>query len=241
MDSFAPMLRVILFILLIIPVSIQAQRTIKWNGLHLNAIDKQGRKQGEWLFFDKKGNAVMQCSFNNDMVSGPRVFFNNGDTILVRLERKNDREPFIYYYKNQQINGVFAHKGDDFNIELDHIPAGFSEADIRELKRWYAVKIEPVYMFGVERLADYFSAAYYKSNAIPNWHHNFVLTINASGKVTNVEWEEKDELWTANLEREVFDMFYSMGRWQPFFDTWQTQEIKITMSLGADLKAITAR
>ena len=235
------MFRILLLILLAFPASLVAQRTIKWQGVQLNAIDKQGRKQGEWLFFDKKGNALMQCFYQNDRVQGPRVFFNNGDTVLLRLEPTDGREPFIYYYKDQPINGVFVHSGEDFKIELDHIPAGFGKEELAELKRWYAVKIQPVYMFGTERLADYFSAAYYKSSAIPNWHHNFVLTINASGKVTNVEWENKEELWTDKLEREVFDMFYSMGRWQPFFDTWQTQEIKVTMSLGADLKAITAR
>lgn len=96
-------------------------------------------------------------------------------------------------------------------------------------------------MFGMQPLVDYFSAAYYKANTIPNWNHNFVVTIDASGRVTNVEWEKKDELWTDNVEREVFGMFYNMGRWQPFFDTWQTKEIKLTMSLGADLHTITAR
>jgi hypothetical protein len=235
------MFRFILLLILSLPLGLMAQRTIKWKGVQLNELDKQGRKQGEWLFFDKQGNVLMQCNFKNDIVSGPRVFFNNGDTMLLRFQPTDSIEHFIYYYHNQPIGGVFAFGGDQFRIELDHMPEGFSATDISELKKWYAVKIDPVYMFGTQRLVEYFSAAYYKSNTIPNWNHNFVITINASGKVTNVEWEQKDELWTDNVEREVFNMIYSMGRWQPFFDTWQTKEIKLTMSLGADLQTITAR
>ncbi|ULQ52525.1 hypothetical protein [Flavihumibacter fluvii] len=227
--------------LLLMPMSLVAQRSIKWKGLHLNNLDKQGRKQGEWLFFDKQGNVLMECSFQNDEVSGPRVFFNKGDTSLIRFQPKDSLEHFIYYYKGQPLNGVFVSSTNKFRIELEKIPEGFNNADIAELKRQYAIKIEPVYMFATQALVEYFSAAYYKSNTIPNWNHNFVITINASGKVTNVEWEKKDELWSANIEHEVFEMFYGMGRWQPFFDTWQTKEIKITMSLGADLEAITAR
>lgn len=235
------MFRNLILAILLMPLGLMAQRTIKWQGLQLNELDKQGRKQGEWLFFDKKGKALMHCQFRNDRVISPRVFFNNGDTVLVRLEPTDSLEHFIYYYKGQQLSGAFVNSGEQFRIELDHIPQGFSKEDITELKRWYAIKIDPVYMFGMQPLVDYFSAAYYKSNTIPNWNHNFVVTINASGKVTNVEWEGKDELWTDNVEREVFGMFYNMGRWQPFFDTWQTKEIKLTMSLGADLNTITAR
>ncbi|KIC94531.1 hypothetical protein [Flavihumibacter solisilvae] len=235
------MLRALLFILLAIPALVNAQRTITWNGMQVNALDKHGRKQGEWLFFDKQGNVQMQCRFQADKVEGPRVFYNGGDTVLVRFQPVDSLEHFIYYYKNQPVNGVFVQQGDNFRIEVDHIPAGFTDEDLRELKNWYAVKIDPVYMFATQPLIEYFSAAYYKSSTIPNMNHNFVITINASGKVTNVEWGEKDELWTANMERELFGMIYSMGRWQPFFDTWQTKEIKLTMSLGADLSSITAR
>lgn len=223
------------------PLGLMAQRTIKWNGMQLNQLDKQGQKQGDWLFFDKAGNVLMQCQFKNDELASPRVFFNHGDTSLVRFQPKDSLEHFIYYFKGQPLCGVFVSTPDKFRIELEKIPEGFNAAEIETLKSMYAVKIEPVYMFATKELAAYFSAAYYKSNSIPNWNHNFVVTINASGKVTNVEWEKKDELWTANLENDVFDMFYSMGRWQPFFDTWQTRDIKITMSLGADLQTITAR
>lgn len=235
------MLKKLLFLLLFLPMGLLAQRSIHWKGLQLNKLDKQGHKQGDWLFFDKAGKVLMQCNFQDDAVAGPRVFFHNGDTSLIRFQPADSLEHFMYYFKGQPLAGVFVTAGDNFRIELEKIPEGFSAADIADLKRMYAIKIEPVYMFATQQLVEYFSAAYYKSNTIPNWNHNFVITINASGKVTNVEWEKKDELWTANLENEVFDMFYSMGRWQPFFDTWQTREIKITMSLGADLQSITAR
>jgi hypothetical protein len=56
-----------------------------------------------------------------------------------------------------------------------------------------------------------------------------------------VECPSRDEIWTENVENEVYGMFYNMGRWQPFFDTWETRDIKITMSLGADLQTITSR
>ena len=235
------MLRRFLFLLLFFPLGLQAQKTIKWNGLQLNAIDKKGRKQGDWLFFDKKGNALMQCQFQNDKVVGPRVFFNEGDTVLVRLTPTDSLEHFIYYVRGEKLSGAFVQNEDRFRIELDHLPEGFGSAELAELKRWYAVKIEPVYMFATQNLIDYFSAAYYKANAIPNWNHTFVVTINASGKVTHVECPSRDEIWTENVENEVYGMFYNMGRWQPFFDTWETRDIKITMSLGADLQTITSR
>lgn len=231
----------ILFLLLFSPLAMQAQRTIKWNGLQLNAVDKQGRKQGDWLFFDKKGNVLMQCQFRNDKVVGPRVFFNEGDTVLVRLTPTDSLEHFIYYFNNEPVNGVFVQNDQSFRIELDHLPIGFGKEELAELKRWYAVKIDPVYMFGTQNLIDYFSAAYYKSNTIPNWNHTFVVTINASGKVTHVECPTRDEIWTENVENEVYGMFYNMGRWQPFFDTWETRDIKVTMSLGADLHSISSR
>lgn len=235
------MLKKLLLILLVLPLASQAQRSIKWQGLQLNQLDRQGRKQGEWLFFDKQGNVLMQCHFRNDAVNSPRVFFQQGDTSLIRFEPRDSVENFIYYYQHQPLAGAFVSSGEGMRIELERIPEGFGEADIAELRRQYAIKIQPVYMFAKQQLVEYFSAAYAKSNTIPNWSHTFVLTINASGKVTNVEWEKKGELWPENVEREVFEMFYAMGRWQPFFDTWQTKEIKLTMSLGADFESITAR
>lgn len=218
-----------------------AQRTIKWNGVHLNEVDKQGRKQGEWLFFDKQGNVLMNCSFRNDKVEGPMVFFDKGDTVLVRLKDADSLEHFIYYHRGEPISGAFVNNDGKFRIELDHLPANFTENDLATLKKWYAIKIEPVYMFGMQSMVEYFASAYAKSNTIANWNHNFVITINASGRVTNVEMEDRDKVLSDVMEREVYEMFYSMGRWQPFFDTWQTREIKLTMSLGADLQTITAR
>lgn len=235
------MLKKLLLIFLLFPIGLLAQRSIKWKGMQLNNLDNQGRKQGDWLFFDKEGNVLMQCIFKDDLVAGPRIFFENGDTCLIRFQPVDTMEHFVYYFKGQPLGGVFVNSADRFRIELENIPEGFDSVDIAALKRQYVTKIEPVFMFARQGLVEYFSAAYYKSNTIPNWNHNFVITINASGKVTNVEWEQKEELWTANAEREVFDIFYSMGRWQPFFDTWQTKEIKITMSLGADFQSTTAR
>lgn len=235
------MVRKLLLLIFLLPLGLMAQKAIKWNGVQLNKLDKQGRKQGDWLFFDKQGNVLMQCAFRNDIVDGPRVFFKGGDTSLIRFQPEDSLEHFIYYFKGQSLAGAFVTNDSKFRIELEKIPVGFTDTDIADLKMLYACKIEPVYMFATQPLVEYFSAAYYKSNTIPNWNHNFVVTINASGKVTNVEWEKKGELWTANVEHEVFEMFYSMGRWQPFFDTWQTKEIKITMSLGADFQSITAR
>jgi hypothetical protein len=231
----------LILLLLLLPLGLLAQRAIKWQGMQLNVLDKQGRKQGEWLFFDKQGAVLMKCNFRNDEVNGARVFFREGDTSLIRFQPQDSLEHFIYYFNGQALAGVFVTTPGKFRIELERMPEGFDAQAIADLKKQYALKIEPVYMFATQPLIEYFSAAYYKSGTIPYWNHNFVVTINASGKVTNVEWEQKDELWTANVEQEVFDMFYSMGRWQPFFDTWQTKEIKITMSLGADLQAITAR
>ncbi len=237
------MLRKLFFLLLLFPAVLQAQRTISWKGRQLNALDRQGRKQGDWLFFGRNGQVRMQCRFENDQPAGALTYYtDSGDTALLRFPSEAGREPFIYYYKGAPINGVFAYRDESCQIELDHIPDGFSQEDLRQLKEWYALKLEPVYMFGLQALRDYFSAAYYKSNTIPNWNHNFVLTINASGKVTNVEWAEEGQgISSAGSEREIFEMFYSMGRWQPFFDTWNTKEIKLTMSLGADLQPITAR
>lgn len=235
------MLKKLLFVLLFLPLGLVAQRSIKWKGIQVNSLDRQGRKQGEWLFFDKQGNVLMKSSFRDDIIAGPRVFYLNGDTSLVRFQPVDSLEHFIYYFNGRPLAGVFVTNAGKFRIELEQIPEGFTSETIADLKKWYAVKIEPVYMFATQPLVEYFSAAYYKSNTIPNWNHNFVITINASGKVTNVEWEKKGELWTANVEREVFEMIYSMGRWQPFFDTWQTREITITMSLGADFQSISAR
>lgn len=236
------MLRTAFILLLFLPFALQAQRTIKWKGLQLNALDKQGRKQGDWLFFDNDGKLLLNCQYHNDQVKGPRTFYNPaGDTTLLRFAPNDSLEHFIYYYKGKPLNGVFVFATDVFRIELDHLPEGFGKADLDELRRLYAQKISPVYMFGMERLRDYLSAAYYKSNIIPVGKHNFVITINASGKVTNVEWAEKEEM-AGNSERDLFEMLYSMGRWQPFFDTWDTKEIKLTMSLGLDLlQPITSR
>ncbi|GAO45069.1 hypothetical protein [Flavihumibacter petaseus] len=234
------MLKKLFLLVLLLPLGLLAQKTIAWKGMQLNALDKQGRKQGEWLFFDSTGTVRMQCAFHNDQPTGPRVFYNSaGDTTLLRFSPEDSSEHFIYYYHGQPISGLFSWVNDKFRIELDRLPEGFSDGDLKDLKTCYTTKIDPLYMFGRARLQEYFSAAYYKSNTIPNWNHNFVLTINASGKVTNVEWADKEDI-PAN-ERELFDIFYSMGRWQPFFDTWDAKEIKLTMSLGADLQPITAR
>ena len=115
------MLKRLLLVFLLLPIGLLAQRSIKWKGMQLNNLDNQGRKQGDWLFFDKEGNVLMQCNFKDDTVAGPRIFFENGDTCLIRFQPVDSTELFVYFYKGHPLSGVFVNSADKFRIELENL------------------------------------------------------------------------------------------------------------------------
>ena len=90
----------------------KAKSHINIRGVKINQLDKQNRKQGNWIFFDQSGNALMSCFFQDDSCIRPKIFYEKGDTAFVRLQATDSVEPFILYKNNKHYFGSFIYTSD---------------------------------------------------------------------------------------------------------------------------------
>lgn len=214
---------------------VKAQSDIKVGAHKANHIDRQKRKQGEWLFFDNEGNIRMTCVFENDKCVSPIIFYENTDTIFIKYPMNDSIEVFSVHTNGKRYLGNFVHTSDSTsNIEVDPEPVP-SDDVIAIIKKYQNVLIEPNYFFTQQKLKDYASAAFSGSRFIFNKPLHVVLTISGSGLVTNVELPKDKNSLSADEETELFRIYSKMPRWQPLFYRNTTRPMKMIITNNASL------
>ena len=112
----------------------KAQPDIKINNTKINNLDRHRRKQGDWLFFDKSGNIRLRCVFKNDSCVSPLIFYENSDTVFIKLPVKDAVESFVLYKNKKKYFGDFIHTSDTTSvIEIDAEPS-LNDNIISEIK-----------------------------------------------------------------------------------------------------------
>jgi len=118
--SFGKLSLLLVCSLLFLTLPAYTQSEITINKVKINRLDKQKRKQGDWVFFDREGNIRLSCRFENNRISGPVCWYENTDTAFIRFPMEDDRETFIVYENNKKYTGDFIHTSDStYQIELD--------------------------------------------------------------------------------------------------------------------------
>ena len=233
------MLRFLFIVILFLNLDvIKAQSYIKVGNLKINYLDRQKRKQGDWIFFDKAGNVSLSCFFKDDVGAGPLVFYENSDTVFVRLPLKENRESFILYKNDNTYYGDFIHIADSTELIEIEPDSTLNENIISEIKKYQNILLPPVYHFSQKRLFDYVSGGLKSSNFIFNKPINVQLTLSSSGLVTNVDFPRDKNNLSGDEERELRWIYTTMPRWQPFFTKKSTQAAIILLSNNSSLSIL---
>lgn len=216
-------------------LTLKAQSDIKVGKGKANRIDKQKRKQGEWIFFDRQGNIRMSCIFENDKCISPIIFYENTDTVFIKYPIKDSIEVFSVHKNGKRYLGNFVHISDSTsNIELDPDPTPTDDI-VAIIKKYQNVLIGPVYFFGQQPLIDFASAAFTGSRFVFNKPLHVLLTISSSGFVTNVEFPKDKNNLSADEETELYRIYSKMPRWQPLFFKNATRPAKVIIANNANL------
>lgn len=208
-------------------VSINAQDAIKINGHAVNRVDKKKQKQGLWIFYDNVGAVQVTMEFKNDQASGPCIFYNHIDTVLILFPLKELRREFICFDKKKPVYGSIHVTSDStYEIEID---SGYTtnQSLLSLVNTYYNLKLMPVYGFGQKKMSDFLSASHYGSSMDILKPYYAILTLSSSGVVTKVELPKEKNNLKPDEEFELIRMYESMPRWQPFFYRGAPREIKI--------------
>ncbi len=219
-------------------LTLKAQSDIKINSTKANHLDKQKRKQGDWLFFDKFGNIQLSCVFKNDSCISPLVFYENSDTVFVRFPIVDSKESFVLYQNKKIYFGDFIHTSDTTSIIEIEPDSTLNDNIILEIKKYQRFEIAPIYYFAQKKMIDYTSASFTSSNFIFNKPLNVLLTISSSGLITNVEFPRDKNNLSGDEERELHWIYSTMPRWQPFFYNNKVQEVKVMLSNNSTLSVL---
>ena len=221
------------FLFLTLPAYTQSEITV--NKVKLNRLDKQNRKQGDWIFFDREGNIRLSCRFENNRISGPVCWYENTDTAFIRFPKKEDRETFIVYENNRSYTGDFIHTTDStYQIELDP-DSTISPAVISKIKKYWNSNASPVYYFAQKKLVDVVSMGFNSIKYNFNKPVYLLVCINDAGVVTDIEFPKDINRLTPEEERELYTAFISMPRWQPAFYRNKTIASKILVARNSSI------
>ena len=239
MSSNKSVLPLLIFIFTLAHITnVQAQADIKVNNIKINHIDKKKRKQGEWIFFDKDGNIRLSCTYNNDSCISPVIFYENTDTAFIKFPIVNSTEPFILYQGDKRFYGSFVYTSDTTSTIVTEPDAALTDEILVAIEKYQQVQIQPLYYFAQKRLIDYISASFSSSRFIFNKPLSILLSINTSGQVTNVEFKKDKVHLTVDEERELYWIYSTMPRWQPYFYRNKVKEIKVLVSNKATITVL---
>lgn len=206
--------------------------------MKINFVDKQKRKQGEWIFFDQQGNIKMSCIFKDDLCTSPQVFYKNKDTAFVLLKTSDSTDAFVLYKKQQKYYGNFIKTSDSSStIEVDAETLSDTIV-LLAIKKYQKIVITPVYFFAQQKMKDYISASFTASDFTFNKPLQVLLTINGAGFVTKVEFPASNNNLTGDEERELQWIYSRMPRWQPYFYRNSTKEVKVLLANNATLSVM---
>lgn len=218
--------------------ALKAQSDIKVNNLKINHLDKEKRKQGDWIFFDKLGNVRLSCIFQDDSCVSPIIFYENSDTAFVRFQITDSIEPFILYKNEKKYFGSFINTSDSTSrIEIEP-DSTLNDNIILDIKKYRNLEIEPIYFFSQKKMVDYISASFISSNFIFNKPLNILLTISKSGLIANVEFPRDKNSLSGDEERELHWIYSTMPRWQPFFYKNKVIQARVMLSNNSTLSIL---
>lgn len=202
----------------------------------INLIDKKGRKQGDWIFFDSTGSVLLSCRFENDKLSGPVCWYENNDTVFLRFPAKDNRETFVLVEKGHQFVGDFIlQKDSSWQTELDP-DSSLNETVLNKIKYYRTKKTKPLFYFGDKKLADYVSMAFNSSRFHFNKPIYVLISVDESGKVKDVTFPPDINRLSHDEERDLYTIFIGMPRWQPVFDQNRVVPVKIMLSRNTVIK-----
>ncbi len=212
-----------------------SQLEISVNKVKINKIDKQKRKQGDWIFFDREGNIRLSCRFENNLVSGPVCWYEQSDTAFIRFPEKEGRETFIVYEHGKKFTGDFIHTSDStYQIELDP-DNSINDSVISKIKKYWDSKVPPVFYFAQKKLVDIVSMGFNSIKYNYNKPVYLLVCINDAGLVTDIEFPKDINRLTPEEERELYTVFISMPRWQPVFYKNKAIASKILISRNSTI------
>jgi hypothetical protein len=233
------LIRLILFIIItIVFLESKAQSYIKVYGQKVNHLDKQNRKQGDWIFFDNQGFVQMTCVFQDDICISPYIFYENSDTVFVRFPPKDSVEGFVLFQDNKKYKGAFIHTSDTTTVVEMESNSNLDDNLILKIKKYKELTIEPNYFFGQKKMNDYLSASFSSSNIIFNKPLSIILYVNSSGKVTKVEFPNDKTYLSSNEVSELTWIYSTMPRWQPLFFKNKIIPVKIKLSINSTLSIL---
>lgn len=207
-----------------------AQSDIKFHGIKINSLDKQQRKQGNWVFFNSLGLPVMSCVYKDDTCNSPIVFYEHGDTAFIRLPRTDSIEPFILYAGKKQYFGNFIYTTDTtIRTILEQDPT-IDNTVINKAVKYKNIVVEPVFYFAQKKWVDFVSAGFTSSNMNFNKPINVVLSISSAGLVTKVDFPPDKNNLTPDEETELRWIYSRAQRWQPYFTGNRVRASKILVS-----------
>lgn len=212
-----------------------SQSEITVNKIKINRIDKQKRKQGDWIFFDREGNIRMSCRYENNRISGPTCWYENTDTAFIRFPRNGVRETFIVYENKKSYSGDFIYTSDStYQIELDP-DSTINSSVIDKIKKYWNSNAAPVFYFAQKKLVDIVSMGFNTIKYNYNKPVYLVVCINDAGLVTDIEFPKDINRLTPEEERELYTTFISMPRWQPAFHRNKTIASKILIARNSSI------
>ena len=185
----------------------------------INRIDGKKMKQGVWIFQNTNGSVRMLCTYKNDSILGSRNYYIDSVTTLERFPREDNKERFVLTKNSKEIKGWF-----DFKTSDIHSEAGYNIEQI-DTSAQFLMGIPALYSFGKKNLmreVDKLLAPY--ANKLKG--NKLVVEIKVDGNgipdLVTVELQNSNK----KLEGELKALFMKLDRWQPAFDTWNTQPYK---------------
>jgi hypothetical protein len=210
-------------LLLLLGFITHGQPFIKVKGYKINYIDKEGQKQGEWLYFNKFGEIKVSCTYENDVPVSPVVIYENNDTAMVWLPSVGDHDPFVLYGGSERFTGSIVNLTD--STYLEELPFDSSEHPkaYAQYLLYRDFTLPPVFYFAQKKLIDELAVEYAQSTLRFNKQVYVNLSINSSGLVTDVQFPKEQNSLTAFEESELQWIFVNLKRWQPSFKRNKTE------------------
>lgn len=221
---------ILIVFLCLAAISADAQSDIRIGKAKANHVDKQKKKQGDWIFFDEDGNIAISCIYKNDEIIGPIVYYRNTDTVFVRYAVAGGLEPFDVHLNGKVYRGSYTTEKDSVvEAELEAADAPTQEVAriAREYRFW---QLSPQYHFRQKPLADYMSAAFSSSRFVFNKNIYVLLTLTASGFIKSVSFPPEKNTLSADEETELHRIYAGMPRWQPLF--YGNKTLPVTLAIG---------
>lgn len=222
-------------LLLLLGFITQGQPFIKVKGYKINYIDKEDRKQGEWLFFNQDGEIKVSCTYENDVPVSPVVIYENNDTAMVWLPSVGDHDPFVLYAGSERFTGSIVNLTDSTYLEeLTFDSTQYPKAYSRYL-RYRDFTLPPVFYFAQKKLIDELATEYAQSTLRFNKQVFAIVSINSSGLVTDVQFPKEQNSLTAFEESELQWIFINLKRWQPLFKRNKSGPSRVKVQNGLSM------